>query len=447
MSCNGSSAASLLRWDRGDWLAASNTFSEVIKDRTPYYGPALSRHPWLTATTETFWELVEKIGLKRPLKDTSGFYGTQWEDVKEVWGACDQFLVGDQTYATAFGRDIIASIPSGSIYFGGTDPGRFIVTAMAKSQVHADPFFLLTQNALADSSYLDYLRAMYGKQIYIPTAADQQKAFSDYTADVSARQAAGKLKPGETVSTSGGRVQISGQIAVMQINGLLVKDIFDNITNREFYLEESFPLDWMYPYLEPHGLIFKLDREPMSQLPDEVVRQDHEYWSKYVKPMIGDWLGDNTSVAEIATFAEKTFGKRDFTGFKGDINFVQNAYAQKMFSKLRSSSGGLYAWRAKNLPDAPDKERMLREADFAFRQAWALCPYSPEATYRYIDFLQGQNRLEDALKLAETAAAMPQIKGLDNGQMAALVKQLKDMQGRSQRSTNDGLPDLMPQTP
>ena len=63
-----------------------------------------------------------------------------------------------------YANDIIASIPPGSIYFGGTDPGRFLITAMEKSQVNADPFFLLTQNALADGNYLDYLRSMYGGQ-------------------------------------------------------------------------------------------------------------------------------------------------------------------------------------------------------------------------------------------------------------------------------------------
>ena len=50
----------------------------------------------------------------------------------------------------------------------------------------------------------------------------------------------------------------------MAINGLLAKIMFDKNPDREFYIEESFPLDWMYPYLEPHGLIFKINRQPQS---------------------------------------------------------------------------------------------------------------------------------------------------------------------------------------
>lgn len=109
----------------------------------------------------------------------------------------EQFVTGSDRYATAFGHDIFQSIPRGSIYFGGTDPGRFIVTTMEKSQVSADLFYTLTQNALADDSYLGYLRSMYGGSIYLPTSEDSQKCFQDYIRDVQLRAKEGKLKPGE----------------------------------------------------------------------------------------------------------------------------------------------------------------------------------------------------------------------------------------------------------
>ncbi len=56
------------------------------------------------------------------------------------------------------------------------------------------------------------------------------------------------------------RVQVSGQVAVMNINGLLTKVIFDHNPKNEFYVEESFPLDWMYPYETPFGIIMKVNR-------------------------------------------------------------------------------------------------------------------------------------------------------------------------------------------
>ena len=171
----------------------------------------------------------------------------------------------------------------------------------------------------------------------------------------------------------------------MRINGLLVKDIFEENSNRDFYIEESFPLEWMYPYLEPHGLIFKLNHQPLTALTDEKAQQEHDYWTKAVSPMIGDWLNDDTSAQDIGTFAEKVYLRHDFSDFTGDTNFVENAYAHRMYSKERSSIAGLYAWRAQHT-HAQEKARMNREADFAFRQSWALCPYSPEAVYRYVNF-------------------------------------------------------------
>jgi outer membrane murein-binding lipoprotein Lpp len=386
----------------GDWLAISNAFNDFRNHAGQY----------------------DHAG-----KTDERLRGPRWEAVKEVWGAFDAFGEGEEKYSVAFGRDIVASIPPGSIYFGGTDPGRFVVTAMCKSQVDADPFFVLTQNALADGSYLEYLRDIYGGKIFVPTAEDSQRCFADYTKEVAQRAEKHQLKPGEDFrKDENGRIQIAGQVAVMQINGLLVKTIFDKNPTQDFYIEESFPLDWMYPQLEPHGLIFKLDRQPLSKLSDDVVQNDHDYWAKYVQPMIGNWLNDDTSVAEVAAFAEKTFARHDFSGFKGDPRFIQNAYSHKMFSKLRSSSAGLYAWRASHDAGAEARERMAHEADFAFRQAWALCPYSPEAVYRYANFLMEQKRGGDALLVAETAAKMPEMRGADGAQLRSLAQQLKQYQ-------------------
>ena len=389
--------------EKGDWLTVSNAFMEFRKHAGQY----------------------EHSG-----KTDERLRGTAWAAVMETYGAMEQFALGDEKYAAAFGNDIVNSIPPGSIYFGGTDPGRFLITAMQKSHADGDPFFTLTQNALADGTYLQYLRSMYGGKIYTPTDEDSQKCFEDYVADAKQRLQNHQLKPGEDVKVdaASGRVQVSGQVAVMEINARLVKVIFDKNPDREFYIEESFPLDWMYPYLEPHGLIMKINRQPLLKLSDEIIQRDHDYWTKYVTPMIGSWLNTDTSVREVAAFAEKVYVKKDFNGFTGDPQFVQNDYSCKMFSKLRTSIGGLYAWRAQHAADASERGRMNDEADFVFRQAFALCPYSPEAVFRYTALLTSENRGADALLVAETAAGMPSMQGKDGEQLRNLVRQLQEFQ-------------------
>ena len=69
-----------------------------------------------------------------------------------------------------------------------------------------------------------------------------------------------QIKPGEDIHPQQGssQVSISGQVAVMSINGLLTKDIFDANPKHEFFVEESFPLDWMYPYETPSGIIMNI---------------------------------------------------------------------------------------------------------------------------------------------------------------------------------------------
>ena len=442
----------------GDWQTVTNMY-EDFKQRHPQYN-----HPHRHAD----------VGLRT----------SSWGPVLEICLAYDQVVRCEPTYTQMAVDDIIHSIPAGGIYFGGTDPGRGLPTAFCKSHVDADPFYTLTQNALADGTYLEYLHKTYGDQrewlsswaeacradnalqvlntnyseaaqkletlelnqddpqwkaaydaasglwqqrdervktilaelqarekaqgsratsrtwskaIYIPTAEDSQRCFQDYTTDAQKRFENHQLKPGEEFKQDQGRIQISGQVAVMQINGLLAKIIFDKNPGHEFFVEESWPLDWMYPHLEPHGLIMKLNRQPLPEISEAMLRQDREFWQSRVTQMIGGWLKDNTSVAAVITFDEKVFLRHDLGGFAGDARYVQNDYAGRLFSKFRASIAGLYAWRAENAAVAGEKERMAQAADFAFRQAVALCPYSPEGSAaRYVEYLKSQHREADA---------------------------------------------------
>ena len=155
-------------------------------------------------------------------------------------------------------------------------------------------------------------------------------------------------------------MQVSGQVAVMMINGLLCKVIFDHNPNNEFYIEESFPLPWMYPYETPFGIIMKINRNPLPELPDEVFQRDHAFWSKYSDRLIGNWITYDTSVKEIVDFIEKVYLRHDYSGFKGDLKFVRDEQAQKAFSKLRSSIAGVYAWRLG--PQCPEEYRQKTAA-------------------------------------------------------------------------------------
>jgi hypothetical protein len=352
-----------------------------------------------------------------------------WSPVLEICLAYDQVVNCEPKYTAMLADGIVNAIPPGSIYFGGTDPGRGVPTAFSKSHADGDPFFTLTQNALADGSYLKYLRDMYGGEIHTLTDNDSQRCFGEYTADLMRRfehdrqwpSEPKQMRPGENVRTEGGQTGISGQAAVMSINALLAKVVFEQNSNKEFFIEESFPLEWMYPRLEPFGLIMKIDRQPLAELPEDTLIQDHAYWQNLVAGMLGDWLNPDTPVSAVADFIEKIYVRKDLGGFTGDAAFVQNDYAKRIFSKLRSSLAGVYAWRVAHAAGTADKQRMAAEADFAFRQAFALCPYSPEAVFRYATLLTNAHRIDDALLVATSAAKVDP----KNSEIQTLIKNLK----------------------
>jgi tetratricopeptide (TPR) repeat protein len=387
--------------DRGDWLAVSNIFEDVCQ-----------RNGQFASTNQPNWQLR----------------GARWSAVQEIWGEFVAFSEGNEKYSELFGNEIIQSIPPGSIYFGGTDPGRFIITAMQKSQINGDPFFTLTQNALTDDMYLNYLRSMYGTEIYIPTDDDSTKCFKVSYSDLKERFKRKQLNPGEGVTVdSNGVLQVSGLTALMEINGLIAQTIFNRETNRDFYIEESTPLDWMYPYLEPHGLIFKLNRNSLAQIPEVLVKRDHDYWTNLISPMLGAWLNDDTTIADVAAFAERVYLHQDFSGFTGDPEFVENDYARGMFSEDRCAIAGLYAWRAKRTDNPSEKARMNQAADFAFRQAWAMHPDVTEILFRYVQFLMDNSRTDDAIIVTKTCRKL--VPGDSN--VSRLLKDLENYKKQS----------------
>ncbi len=284
---------------------------------------------------------------------------------------------------------------------------------------------------LLEAAYPQFIAKSLGaiypdREIYTPTPEDSVVCYNEYMADAQRRMQLNQLKPGEIVQydTNSGKVAISGQVAVMSINALLTKVIFDHNPKNEFFVEESFPLDWMFPYLTPYGIIMKIDRQPVTALTQEMVDRDHAFWTQYSERLIGNWITYDTPIKEITDWVQQVYLRRDFTGFKGDRKFVRDDQAQKSFSKLRSSLGGLYTWRVgATKPGTPEHLRALKEADFAFRQSFAFCPYSPEAVFRYVNLLISTEaqRYDDALLLAKTCQRLDPY----NGGFIDLVRKLE----------------------
>lgn len=242
-----------------------------------------------------------------------------------------------------------------AIFFGGTDPGRFVPTYMIFSARVREDVYLITQNALADNTFMSVTRDLYGDEIWIPTPEDNARAFSIYVEEVQS----GKRPRNAQLVIQDGRVQVFGALGVMEINGILCEMIFkQNRERHDFYVEESYVIPWMYPYMTPHGLILKLN-DNQTLIAETNRRDDLDFWDWYARRLL------------------------DNRRFRRDIA------AQKSFSKLRSAIAGLYASR-----------NMHREAEQAFTESHLLYRESPEAIVRLVNEIWlPQQRFDDALDL------------------------------------------------
>ncbi len=317
------------------------------------------------------WQLRGVEGIKDDLR-----YWHSPEEFEAQWAAYP-----NKAYPPSMGTN--------AIFFGGTDPGRFVPTYMIYSAKVRPDIYLITQNALADNTYMNVMRDLYGDQIWIPAPRNVNLAFQTYIQRVES----GKIQAGAEVSTEGSRVQVQGVGGVMQINAMLARQIFDHNQyrtekktsgetrpvgsavvyddppihpstgrppRRAFYVEESYVMPWMYPYLTPHGLIMKINNQP-TPLTDEMARNDADFWNWYCNRLLGN------------------------------RRFLRDIVARKSFSKLRTALAGLYFARGR-----------FKEAEAAFRQAVALYDLSPEANLRLAHLIVQQDRHDEAISILDT---------------------------------------------
>jgi tetratricopeptide (TPR) repeat protein len=253
--------------------------------------------------------------------------------------------------------DFPTDMTTNAIFYGGTDPGRFVPTYMIYSAQVREDVYLITQNALADNTYMNVMRDLYGDRIWIPAQSDSTKAFQRYVDEVNS----GKRPRNAQLTIEDGRVQVSGVLGVMEINGILAQMIFEhNNFRHDFYVEESYVIGWMYPYLTPHGLIMKLNQH-QTPLTPVMVRNDRDFWDWYTRRLV------------------------DSEKFRRDV------VARKSFSKLRSAIAGLYANRGR-----------YADAEQGFQEARILYPLSPEANFRLAqEVMMPQQRFGECRKLIE----------------------------------------------
>ncbi len=273
-----------------------------------------------------------------------------------------------------YGHDMLKNLPHGSVVFGGTDPGRFVPTYMILGEspqvgsVKRDPDFdrrdlyLITQNGVGEPLYRRYLQDHYsGNRPPVANAFERwlgRETIYPETPLVfpSEEEIAAAI---ELERESSEEALFDPSLPHSAVTRLLWEK---NRDRHEFFVEESFPLEWSYDHAVPHGLVYRINKEPMEKLPPEVVREDFAFWDGYAARLLAD-----------AAYA------LDFD-------------AKRSFSKLRATTGNLYRHR-----------KMSDEAERAYRQSLQLWPGNAESISALSSMFWDRGDFDAILAMLESA--------------------------------------------
>ena len=172
-----------------------------------------------------------------------------WPAIIDAYGAAEQVHLWPAQKLLDYGNEILGSLRPGMVYVGGTDNGRWIPELLNEAS-DGERHVIVTQNGLADGTYLDYLRLQYDDRLKTLSNEDSQRAFQEYLSDAQKRfehdrqfpDEPKQLRPGEDIQMIDNRVQVSGAVAVMAINERLLEMLMQKNPELSFALQESFPL-------------------------------------------------------------------------------------------------------------------------------------------------------------------------------------------------------------
>jgi hypothetical protein len=342
-------------------------------------------------------ELKDLFGSLKKLRDSSEApedFRKLWPAILETFGVAEAAHDWPAQKLLDYGEAVLGSLRPDMVYVGGTDSGRFIPTLLNETS-DGERHVVLTQNALADGTYLEYLRFLYSDRITTLTQEDSQCAFQDYMSDAEKRYAHDQqfpdepkqVRPGEDIHTTDGHIQVSGQMSVMAINEKLFQMMMDKNPNLSFALEESFPFKSTYPNAVPLGPIMELG------VPDA----QKTFTAAAAAQAVDYWRAASQSLLE------------------GSDNPGDSAVANT-YSKMAVAQAKLL-----------ESHNFATEAEQTYRLATDMAPSSPQAVFCYAGFLLGQKRFAEAIPVVETA-----VNGApDNQQLRDLLQNLKRVAGKN----------------
>jgi hypothetical protein len=281
-----------------------------------------------------------------------------WPAISETHGVAETAHNWRPEKLLEYGEKVLGALRPGMVYVGGTDPGRYIPTLLNETS-EGEHHVVLTQNALADGTYLKYLDFLHGDQLQALNEEDSQKAFADYMRGAQERLEKNQLRPGEDVRRTENRLQVSGQVAVMSINEGLLSMLMEKNPSLSFALEESFPLKSTYEGALPLGPLLELraSKEPPNR---ELVSSSVEQWRTMSHTVGSD---------------------------------APNSEVRKTYSHMAQAQGNYFS-----------DQGFTAEAEQTWRLAREMCPANPEAVGSLYRLWKSDGRANEAESMLNTFA-------------------------------------------
>jgi hypothetical protein len=331
---------------------------------------------FFTAVESGNWEDINAAFKRLNGGDSSAGHGAQrspevsklWPAIIDAYGAAEQVHLWPPQQLLDYGNALLGALRPGMVYVGGTDTGRWIPELLNESS-DGERHIVLTQNGLADSTYLDYLRLQYDGALANLSEEDSQRAFQQYLADAQKRlehdqqfpNEPKQVRPGEEIGVTDGRVQVSGQVAVMMINETLLQMLMQKNPDVSFAIQESFPFRSTYADALPLGPLMELN----------AASEQNTFTPERASATLDAWR----------TTAQQVLA---------DPEAVGSDEALRSYSKNAVASARLLAAHGFDT-----------QAEEAYRLALQICPYNPESAGGLADLLAGSGRANEARQLLD----------------------------------------------
>ncbi len=218
-----------------------------------------------------------------------------WPAIIDAFGAAEQAHLWPAESLLDYGYSILDSLKPGQVYVGGTDSSRW-VPALLNDTEEGSPHVVITQNGFADGTYIDYMQLQFDGRMKTLTQEDSAEAFQSYIQDAQQRYEHDKNFPDEPkqvrqleeLKMVDNRFEVSGKVAVFDINERLLSKLKEKNPELSFAIGESVPLKGTYKDALPSGHLMELGAGSKQDFTSERAIESVNFWQQKAETILTD---------------------------------------------------------------------------------------------------------------------------------------------------------------